>query len=228
MLDQILKALKDKYKDLGFTEKAFGAVAAFLATTVTEDTQIEAAITGVEPLLKGFQGDADKRVTDAILKAKLEAKKEEEKSEKKPQTKSSKSGGDSEPDDKKDEQGDGTPEWAKLLIEQNKTLAEKVMNMEAGKATEGRKQKLESLLAQAPESLKSTVLKDFGRMKFETEEEFETYFSEKKTDYEAFSKELTEKGLGAIVKPGGASSTGGGSTKEATKEEVSTVLNILS
>lgn len=224
MLEQILKALKDKFKDLGFTDKAFGAVAAFLATTVTEEGQIEEAISGVEPLLKGFQGDADKRVTDAILKAKLEAKKEE-KPEKKPQTKPPKVGEESEPEDKN---SDDTPEWAKLLIEQNKELNQKILNIESGKATENRKQKIESLLKDAPESFKATVLKDFGRMKFDTEEDFESYFSDKKTDFEAFSKELTEKGLGVIGNPGGGQNLSGQPPKEASKDEVSAVLNILS
>ena len=44
MKDKILTALKTKFQNLGFTEKAFGGVADYLSATVTEETQIETAI----------------------------------------------------------------------------------------------------------------------------------------------------------------------------------------
>ena len=67
--------MKTKYTNLGFTEKAFAGVADYLASTVTEETEIDNAISGVESLLKAFQGDVDARVTSAIAKAKAEASK---------------------------------------------------------------------------------------------------------------------------------------------------------
>ena len=72
MKEKILSALKTKYQNLGFSEKAFGGVADYLAATVTEETQIETATGGVEALLKAFQGDIDARVTTALAKQKLE------------------------------------------------------------------------------------------------------------------------------------------------------------
>jgi hypothetical protein len=75
MKEKILAALKTKYTNLGFGEKAFAGVAEYLATTVTEENQIETAIAGVEPLLKSFQGDIDKRVNDAVAKTKAELEK---------------------------------------------------------------------------------------------------------------------------------------------------------
>lgn len=64
MKTKILSQLKTKYANLGFGEKAFDGVADYLSKTVTEETQIEAAITGVESLLKAFQGDVDKLRTE--------------------------------------------------------------------------------------------------------------------------------------------------------------------
>ena len=55
MKTKILSKLKTKYSNLGFGEKAFDGVADYLSKTVTEESQIEAAIAGVEPLLKAFQ-----------------------------------------------------------------------------------------------------------------------------------------------------------------------------
>lgn len=59
MKTKILVALKTKYKTFGFSDKAFDGVADYLSKTVTEESQIETAIGGVEGLLKAFQGDVD-------------------------------------------------------------------------------------------------------------------------------------------------------------------------
>ena len=59
MKGKILVALKTKYKTFGFGDKAFDGVADYLSKTVTEESQIETAISGVEGLLKAFQGDID-------------------------------------------------------------------------------------------------------------------------------------------------------------------------
>jgi membrane-associated protease RseP (regulator of RpoE activity) len=60
---------------LGFGDKAFDGVASFLEKTVTEESHIETAISGVEPLLKAFQGDTDARVSSALAKQKAELEK---------------------------------------------------------------------------------------------------------------------------------------------------------
>lgn len=64
MKEKILSALKTKYSNLGFGEKAFSGVADYLSTTITEEAQIETAISGVENLLKAFQGDIDRVRTE--------------------------------------------------------------------------------------------------------------------------------------------------------------------
>lgn len=65
---KILAQLKTKYANLGFGDKAFDGVAEYLTKTVTEETQIETAIGGVESLLKAFQGDVDKVRTELAQK----------------------------------------------------------------------------------------------------------------------------------------------------------------
>ena len=82
MKDKILSALKTKYANLGFGEKAFSGVADYLASSITEEAQIETAITGVENLLKAFQGDIDKQRTEkAELQKQLEELKAKQVSE---------------------------------------------------------------------------------------------------------------------------------------------------
>ena len=70
MKTKILSALKTKYANLGFGAKALDGVASVLEKTVTEESQIEDAVNGVEGLLKVFQADNDRQRTEyATLKA---------------------------------------------------------------------------------------------------------------------------------------------------------------
>lgn len=199
MKEKILQALKTKYKNLGFGDKAFDGVAAFLAQTVTEETAIETAISGVEPLLKSFQSDADARVTSAVAKAKAEKE----------------SGADpKEPKEPKTE-GNEPPEWAKALIESNNQLKAELNTMKSGKTFETRKQTLEAKLKDAPEKFKEKLLKDFGRMNFEKDEDFDSYLTETEADLAAFNQDLANSGLGANRKP-----FAGGQTKEGVSNGV--------
>lgn len=75
MKDKILNALKTKFTNLGFSDKAFAGAAEFLAATVTDEANIETAVAGVEPLLKAFQGEIDYRVGNAVAKTKSELEK---------------------------------------------------------------------------------------------------------------------------------------------------------
>jgi len=67
---KILQALKTRYANLGFGDKAFDGVADFLSKTVTKEEDIETATAGVELLLKAFQGDIDKVRTELTQKNK--------------------------------------------------------------------------------------------------------------------------------------------------------------
>jgi len=117
MKQKLLEALKTKYKNLGFGEKAFDGVAEFLSKTVTEESQIETAVGGVDGLLKSFQGDVD-----VVRAEKSELQKQLEALTKKPE----------------DKPVDDTPAWAKSILESNKTLADKVSTFEAEKLRQER------------------------------------------------------------------------------------------
>lgn len=73
MKEKIIDALKNKYSNLGFGQKAFDGVASYLEKTVTDDSQLETVISGVEPLLKAFQSDIDRMRTEkSALQTQLE------------------------------------------------------------------------------------------------------------------------------------------------------------
>ena len=50
MKEKILAVLKTKYSNLGFDAKALDGVATSLVESVTDESQIETAVRGVEPL----------------------------------------------------------------------------------------------------------------------------------------------------------------------------------
>ena len=120
MKEKILVALKTKYKTFGFGEKAFDGVADYLSKTVTDESQIETAIGGVEGLLKAFQGDIDtvRNAKSGLQKELDELKKKIENADK----------------DKDKDKDKDVPAWAQALIDSNKTLSEKLTAYEAEKA----------------------------------------------------------------------------------------------
>lgn len=106
MKEKILSALKTKYSNLGFGQKAFDGVATYLGKTVTDETQLETVIAEVEPLLKAFQSDIDKMRTE---KSTLQSQVEELK---KRQTANGGEQG------KKTETDDDEPAWFKAYKQQ--------------------------------------------------------------------------------------------------------------
>ncbi|MEI6752356.1 MAG: hypothetical protein WCK78_04240 [Paludibacter sp.] len=113
---------------------------------------------------------------------------------------------------------DNTPEWAKALIEQNKKLADEVAGIKSGKTTDVRRQTLEAKLKDAPEAFKKSILKNFGRMAFETEEEFDEFITETETDLNTAIQEAANNGLGSFPKPG--SPAGGNPTKTVVENDI--------
>ncbi len=92
MKQKIKVALKQKYSHTGLGDDVMDGVAAILAGNVTEETQIDTAVAGCEPLLKVVQGsldkernarsEAEKRVKELAEKQKAEPKTKEDESKK--------------------------------------------------------------------------------------------------------------------------------------------------
>lgn len=206
MKEKLLSALKTKYKNLGLSDKVLEGVAETLATTTTDEANIETAVAGVESLLKSFQSDVDSRVTSAVERVKKEIKPEPPK----------KDNGGAEPKPKAD---DDTPEWAKSLLQEVTTLKQQVQNTQLERTSVSRKQLLEDKLKDANPVFKAHTLKAFERMQFETDDEFNSYVEEVAKD----AGELSKESLGALGRPLHA----GGSNAEPSKEEIKAIVNEL-
>lgn len=229
MREAIRLALVNKYKSLGYSQKAINAVLDYLEKSVKEETEIEEAVNGVGPVLKAFQSEIS-RVAAAEVAAKEKEKEDAEKEESAEKKSGEVESESTKKTTKKD--SDEVPEWAKGLIESskaqaeaNKILADKLAKFESGKTTESRKQILEEKIKEAPEKIKAKILKDFAKFSFEKDEDFDTYLEETATDIAEITQSLTDQGLGQSGRPYKPSGVGAG--KEASKEEVDSIFGAI-
>ena len=78
MKTKILQELKQRYSNLGVSDKAFDGVADFLSKTITEEERIPEVVGNAESFLKAYQSDVDKeRTSVSKLRKELEGYKKE-------------------------------------------------------------------------------------------------------------------------------------------------------
>lgn len=118
------------------------------------------------------------------------------------------------------------PAWAKALIESNKLLAQNLDAIKGEKVTNTRKEQLAAKLENAPDAFKNKILKDFGRMNFETDDEFNDYLSETETDAADFIQEQSNQGLGGDKPISGVKITPG-KVQLASDKEVDAVVDSI-
>lgn len=165
MKEKILAELNKKY--LGLSSKVLGLVAEKLAKTVTEESQIENAVSGLDNLPVGLkewadllQRDGDQRVTDA-LKKQTPPKKEEPA----PQP------------------NDEMPAWAKALTEKFEALS-----------TARQKETIQEKLNKKFAEKKIPAIFFKGRS-VDKEEDIDALVAEVEADYTAFKQEHLNDGL---------------------------------
>lgn len=220
MKQKILALLKNKYKNLGFSEKAYDGVAGYLEPSIKEEADVETAIAGVEGLLKVFQGEADSirtaKSTAEKRLAELEAKVKELGG-----APPNKEEGKKNPDDTT---GDTTPAWAKAIIDSNKSLSEKIAALEGEKTTTSRKQQLDTIIAQLPEALR----KPYSRMPVKdlSNEEFDLLMKDTSAEVDSLVTEIGAKGA-VFGKPKTGNNITRQLEKQATKEETDAVVTML-
>lgn len=88
------------------------------------------------------------------------------------------------------------PAWVKALLETQNTLMTEISALKTGKVANDRKASILSKLDGADEKYSSKVVRDFGRMKFESDEEFEEYLNDVEDDFKAYQQTIAEGKLG--------------------------------
>jgi hypothetical protein len=211
MKQKILDALKLKYNGVDAT--ILNGVAEYLSKTVTTEDQIGAAVEAAEPLTKPLQSEFDRRVS--VLTAENKKLKEQGGNELNP---------DGTPKTKPVEQskgGDDTPAWAQVLIKKNEDLAAEINAIKAGKTGESRKTVLATKLEKVPEKQKNIILKNFDKMQFASDEEFNSYLGELEADIPGIIQEVSDQGLSGMGKP----FTGGGGANPSADAVKSDIQN---
>ena len=217
MYQIILNALKAKFQ--GVSDNILSRIATKLAKTATTQEQVTTAVEGVT-LQQVIDSYADHRATEATQTAiqNYESKyglKDGEKVQSvtqggapiqtgQPTVQTTATGGSND-----------TPEWAKQLIEQNKTLTERIAKMEGQNTTASRKQKLNEVISKLPEKLR----KPYERITLDsmTDEDFNTLVTEVTTEVEGIANDINSKG--AVFGRPTSSQGGGTSGNELTKEQ---------
>ena len=205
----VLDSLKTKFA--GIDEKVLNRIAAIAVKTVKSE---EEAKTYVEELTlqQVIDSYSDSRATDAQEKA---VKSYEEKfglKDGKPANATEEPGGEGGEagkggsgagDGKKGGEGEGgekVPAWAK-------TLMEEFLELKAGKVADTRKSTLDALLKDAPEKTKATYLKNFNRMQFKDDADFDEWIDEITPDIEeATTSQAASEGV--VGRPKSGASTG--------------------
>lgn len=206
MFEKILQQLKTKYKDLGLSETILKAKAKQIEKAVKAEDEIENAVAGVEDDLAIFQSFADQNRT--LAKEIADLKKAKGTEEPKPE--------DPKPEDPKPAPTGDVPEWAKAIIESNKTLSESLTAMKTKEAQQTNAQKLQSKLTElkVSKSYLDILPQSPTERTFESDEEIEAFATSLKTKSDAYEQSVANGSLGAVAKPlfGEVAKEGGVST----------------
>lgn len=202
MKNKVLASMKPKVASLGFSAEELDNVAEHITTTLTEDAtdeQITSAIESSLPYLKLSQ-TAVNRIVNA-KKEKAKANPEQKKDE-------DHQSGESKVDDDAE-----VPTWAQALLD-------KVTKLEEKEVTTTRLDKFQALVKDLPESQQKSMIGDFKRIKFNDDEDFESYLTEKQELVPTLMQDNANAGLGK-GKPGA-----GGSSTDAVDDFVSNMAKI--
>lgn len=216
----ILKQLKTKAKAFGFSKKELESVADTISDNLDlkedaseEDVNaaIESSVDAVLPFLKVSQSAAN-RAIQAFRDAHPvdddnddDEEGEGDEPDPKPSHKKSAKKGNKAQTTSDD---DDTPAWAKRLFA-------RIEKIEGESTADKRLSQLEGLLKDTG-TFGSRTIKAFKRMKFDTDEEFEDYLDEVKSDLEELNQERANDGLSKL----GSVPNTGGKKKVEDEEEV--------
>lgn len=201
---QVLLRLKPKVKAFGFNKKELMSVAAKIADNLTSaddasdedvNAEIDTAIDAVLPYLQVSQSFAN-RVIEENRKKNDDDETDDDDDDDSSNT-TNRQTGSNKKNPKNKGKNDDAPEWVKGMMQTIETLTDKISALEGDKITTSRKAKLEALLKDAG-TFGSRTLKSFSKMSFESDEEFEEFYSEVEEDLKAYNQERADAGLSTM------------------------------
>lgn len=212
MKKKIYEALKNDEKFSGLSDNVLKWEAKKLAETIKNEDDIEGTLSDLK-IADIVDGYADYRANEAGGNAVKNY-------EKKHKLKDGKPSADVDDDDDDDPDGKGKKDKPDpndpnaALLAEIKAMREEIAGMKSERSTSDRKSKLSEILKDAPEKVKERLEKDFGRITFKDDADFDAWLEES-TEY---VKEVTT----AYGKKGGAPSRpkGGGAGGDTASADV--------
>lgn len=192
-----MSALKTKFD--GVDAATLGRIADKLAKTTTEEAEIDNAVSGVtfQQVMESY-GDA--RVTEAQQTAVKNYEKKHGLKDGKPIQKND------PPKPSDPPKNDDEPEYIKLMRQQMEAMQKRLDAADKATVTAGRKGKLNAILKDVPDTLRTMYTQNFEAMNFADDAAFDTWLDASKTQVETLAASLKAKG-GVTTPP----KTGGGS-----------------
>ena len=185
MKTKVLQTLKPKVASLGFTKEELESVVETISGTLQEDAseeQINAQVDAVIPYLKLSQSAVTR-----IVNAK---KKEELPKAPKASTTTQEAEEGADPEDK----------FEKLLkvIEAQNAKIDSLVNKDV---TASRRQTYAAMLKDLPEAIQKTKLKDFDRMSFKDQDDYDTFVQEAEADIPVIKQAIANSDLAEMDQP---------------------------
>jgi len=201
MKTKVLERLKPKAASLGFTKKELEGVSDLITRNLQEDASDESVDAEIEKaiqFLEMSQSMANRVINATISKTKTQK------------------GAETNDSEGEVEQPDDEPTWFKKYREQQE---QRLFQLENAKIAESRRERFEKSLTGLLPKQKEDKLKDFDRMAFKDEEDFNNYLEEKSAMVSAINQELANEGLDKMSAPP-AGTTAKSSTDEFVEKMV--------
>lgn len=201
MKTKVLERLKPKAASLGFTKKELEGVSDLITRNLQEDASDESVDAEIEKaiqFLEMSQSMANRVINATISKTKTQK------------------GAEANDPESEAEQPDDEPAWFKKYREQQE---QRLFQLENAKIAESRRERFEKSLTGLLPKQKEDKLKDFDRMNFKDEEDFNNYLEEKSAMVSAINQELANEGLDKMSAPP-AGTTAKSSTDEFVEKMV--------
>jgi len=182
----------------------------------------------VEAFQKEFRADVDKEVSESkkTIEENLKKKQDEDAAEEKRKADEKAA---AEAAGKSTSTSDATNADAiaaaikSAVAEAVAPLQKELAGFKAGEVTKTRLQSLtEKLSVCTDETFKAKILKDFGRMKFETDDEFNEYLSDTETDIASANQNAADNSLGGMTFPFNGKGNAGG--KPVSQDEIKEIM----
>lgn len=205
----ILSALQTKFT--GVDDKILSRIAKKYAKTATGTTEADAKtiVDGIS-LQQVIESHADYRATEASKTAVQNYETKHHLREGKPiatpPKATSATDPATDPAPKGGQKEEETPAWAKTIIEDNKALREELESFKKEKTTNSRLAQFKEAIKSLPDKFKERYEKDFSRLAFKDEEDFNSYLEEIAPDIAEIATQVSITGA-KVTQPLGGKGT---------------------